>query len=29
MDMLTYYGHVKEPKQKYWFFDDFSMIVLL
>ena len=23
------YGHIKEPKYKYWFFADFSLIVSL
>ena len=29
MDMFTSYGHIKKPKEKYRFFDDFSLIVSL
>ena len=29
MDMIPSYGHIKKPKENYWFFDDFSLIVPL
>ena len=27
MDMFTANGHIKKPKWKYWFFEDFILIV--
>ena len=29
MDMLTSYVHIKTPKEKYRFFDDFNLIMWL
>ena len=29
MDLFTSYGDTKKPKLKYWFFDDFSLNIIV